>query len=101
MPRCLREGRSSILRGSAILECSVVVTRLAVNQVSQVQALSFQPYPSVAQLVEQSPVKGKVAGSSPAVRAIFTYFCRLIGRTTVFGAVYLGSSPSESAKIVL
>lgn len=46
-------------------------------------------------MVEQHPVKVKVDGSSPSVRAI--YSCRLIGRTSAFGADYWGSSPYESA----
>lgn len=40
---CLPEDRGSIPRGGAIMECSLVVKHLAVNEKSWVRAPSFHP----------------------------------------------------------
>ena len=45
-------------------------------------------------MVERPSVKRRVAGSSPAVRAINS--CRLIGRTVGLGPTNRGSSPCAS-----
>lgn len=47
----------------------------------------------VAQAVEQSPCKGKVVGAKPTSGLLS---CRLIGKTSPFEGEYPGSNPGDS-----
>jgi hypothetical protein len=75
-----------------------MATRLLVTEKQEFDPPLSTTY-QCSSMVEQLPVKEKVAGSSPAVGAI--YGVRLIGRTPGFEPGNLGSNPDSVPKKVL